>query len=95
MARSLEVRGARADERSRDNSTDACLIQKIASDFADFVQPLQTEVLLMCGDLEHAIRRGVANRFAGTHMFFAELTNDFSPGSMLIAEDAWDVATLA
>src|SRR5690606_19648962 len=42
----------------------------------------------MCGDLKHAVRRGVADRPVGAQVFLAELRDDRSAGGVLITEDA-------
>ncbi|MNE21867.1 hypothetical protein D3C80_1150480 [compost metagenome] len=71
----LEFTRLVADERTRDNAANvvAAFGQLFARDFAQFIQAIETESLFVTGNLEHRVSRGIENRLAGFHMFFAEL----------------------
>ena len=56
-----KIPGARADERPRDDAADLQLVAKLPRDAAELVEALETEGLLVRGDLEHGIGRGVAD----------------------------------
>src|SRR6266511_2991914 len=49
----------------------------------------------MSSDLKNAVRRGVADRLAGTDVLFTELGNDRCPRRMSVAEDSRQFGALA
>ncbi len=63
-------------------------IAQAARDAADLIEALQPEHLLMRGDLEHAVDRGVADGLAGADVLGAELVDDGGAGGVLVAENA-------
>ena len=67
-------------------------IAKAARDAAELVEPLEPERLLVRGDLEHGIGRGVADRLAGPDMLLAELLDDHGAGGVPVAENAGKLA---
>ena len=58
--------GARPNERARDHPADVQRIAQAPRDPAEIVEPLEPESLLVRGDLEHRIGRGVADRLAAS-----------------------------
>ena len=61
--RADEILRRSADERPRDHPADVEPIAEAAADPAEFIEPLEAEGLLVRGDLENRIGRGVADRF--------------------------------
>ena len=57
-------------------------------DQAELIETTESEMLLVGGDLEHRVRRRVADGLAGADMLFAELGDDLGSGSVAIPEDA-------
>ena len=88
MSRADEILRVRPDERPRDNPSDVQRIAKAARDAAKLVKPLEPERLLVRGDLEHRIRRCVADRLAGADMLFAKLLDDHGAGCVPIPENS-------
>ena len=62
--------------------------QQPARDLAHLVEPLQPEMGLVRGDLEHRVGRGVADRLAGPDVLLAERLDDRHARGVLVAEDA-------
>src|SRR5918997_1320587 len=67
FAGALEARLGRADERARDHAADVVRIADLSPDPAQLIEPLQPEGFLVGCDLQHAVDRGVEDRFAGAH----------------------------
>ena len=63
-------------------------IAEAARDAAELVEPLEPEGLLMRGDLEHGIGRGVADRLPRPQVLLAELLDDVGARGVPVAEDA-------
>ena len=57
-------------------------IAKPARDAAEIVESLEAERLLVRGDLEHRIGRGVADRLPGPEVLLAKLLDDHGAGGM-------------
>src|SRR5690606_30204636 len=84
----LEIAGAAADERARDDAPDPERIKQLAGDLTGAVQALQAEGVLMGGDLEHAVGGGVTNGLQGAQVTLAERVDDGRSRRMAIAQDA-------
>ena len=83
------VRLRLADERPRDHAPDRVLAgQDLAGDLARLVELLERDRLLVRGDLEDRVGRGVDDPFARALVLLAELLDDLRPGRGLVAEDA-------
>ena len=92
VRRALEgVRGF-ADERPRDDAADIERLGQLLRDRTDGVEPLETEMRLVRGDLKHRVGRGVADRLAGADVLLAQLADDVGAGGVAIAEDAGQAA---
>src|SRR4051812_32837206 len=84
---SPEILAPHTNEGPGDYTTDIEGIDQPAGDRADLVKPLQPKTLLMRGDLEHAIRRAVADRLSGLQVLLAELLDDLGSGGMPVAQN--------
>ena len=73
-----EILGALADERPGDDAADVERIAEPARDAAEIVEPLEPERLLMRGDLQHRIGRGVADRLQRPQVLLAVVLDDSS-----------------
>ena len=71
VAGALEPVFGRADEGPRDDAADIERVAELPGDAAELVEPLEPERLLMRGDLQDAVDRGVADRLAGPHVLGA------------------------
>ena len=91
VAGAREVVGAVADEGPRDDPPDAVFVDEFARDLAQLVQAVQAEGLLVAGDLEDAVGRGVDDRLAGPHVFDAELSDDLGTRSVTVSDYARQV----
>ena len=82
-------RAGLADERARDHAA-RCRSSSHSSRaiLADAIQLGERDDLLVRGDLEHAVGRGVDDRLAGAHVLGAELVEDLGAGGGLVAERA-------
>ena len=83
-----EARLVLADERPRDDAADAQRVEQAAGDHARLGEPVEAERLLVGGDLEHTVGRGVADRFQRREMLGAKLLDDGGTGRMAVPEDA-------
>ena len=83
-----EIGGGAADERPGDDAADRQRIAQAPRDAAEVVEPLEPERLLMRGDLEHRVGRGVADRLAAPHVRLAELGDDRGARGVAVAENA-------
>ena len=54
------------------------------------IEVLQAEGLLMCSDLENAVRGGVTDGLPGLQMLDPEFADDIGPGCMATTQDAGD-----
>ena len=63
-------------------------IAEPARDPAELVEPLEPERLLVRGDLEHGVGRGVADRLQRAQMLLAEFLDDRRARGVAIAENA-------
>ncbi len=88
VGRALERAAALADEGAGDDAADHQRIDDTAADAAEVVEPLQSEMRLVRGDLQHAVDRGVEDRLAGADALLAEILDDRRSRSVTIAEDA-------
>ena len=86
VRRALEI-AAGPGERPRDHPAHLPRMQHRRQIGAQLQQPLQPEGLFMRGDLEHRIRRGVADRPAGPQMLVAMLRDDRHARGMAIPKD--------
>src|ERR1700761_5627059 len=77
-----------AYERPRDDAADVEWIDQLARSFADAIQAIEAERLLVRRDLEHAVGGRVADRSARADVLVAEFRNDLRSAGMAIAEDA-------
>ena len=71
VRRSLETGRAFADKRTRDHPPDIQGIDQFANDTAKLIQPIETEMQFMRGDLDDGIGRCVANWLGRSDMFLA------------------------
>ena len=94
VRRSPEVGAALTDERPRDHPSDVQRIDQLADRFAKVIEPLQSEMGLVRGDLEHRVRGGVADRLSRPDVLFAEFGDDLGARSMLVAQYARNAALL-
>ncbi len=77
------------DKRTRDHAAHFVrAAQNITRDFADLVKLPERNHFFVRGDLEDAVGRGVDDRRAGAHVFFAQFLDDFGSGRGVIAERA-------
>ena len=77
--------GRRApDEGAGDDAPDRQRIAQAPRDAADLVEPLQPERLLVRGDLEHRIGRGVADRLQRPQVLLAEFGDDLGARGVAI-----------
>src|SRR5207248_2842891 len=91
MRGALELAYALANERPGDDSGDLQRLQQALGDGADRIEPFQTEMRLVHCDLEHRIRRGVADRLSGFDVLLAEPLDDLRAGGVAVAENAGDL----
>ncbi len=81
VRRSGEPSLARPDERSRDDAADVVLSpHQLAGDGADPPELLDRDHVLVSGDLEDGIARGVDDRLSGAHVLLAEPVDDLGAG---------------
>src|SRR5215813_130105 len=66
-------------------------MQHVAGNFADFIQPVETEYFLVRGDLEYGIGRRVNDRLTSLHVLFAKVFDDFSPAGGKVSEYSRDL----
>ena len=92
VVRALERGGGFPDERPGDHPADPQGIDQPAHGGAEFVEPLQPEMLLVRGNLKDGIDRGVADRLAGTDMLLAETLDDLGAWRVAVAEDTRHLA---
>ena len=78
----------RAHEGARDHARDAVVVDQLARNRAQRVQALEPEALLVRGDLEHAVGRGVDDGLAGAHVGLAQLGDDLRAGGVAVAQHA-------
>ena len=88
IAGALEGIAGFAGEGARDDAADHHGRGELEGDLADLVEALEAKMLFARGDLEDAVDRGVADRFAGADQLLAELLNDGDARCMLVAENA-------
>src|SRR6185437_11835423 len=77
-----------ADKGPRDDAPNAIGLDQLAGDAADRVEALEAECLLVPGDLEDAVGRGVGDRLPGGEMLGAELVDDRRARGVTVAEEA-------
>src|SRR5258706_4156164 len=92
VRRSFEAPNIMSDKWTRNHAPDAQRIDELSRNGAKLVEALQAASPLVCGDLEYAIRRGVADRRAGEHVLRTKLGDDFGPGRVTVAERAREPA---
>jgi hypothetical protein len=82
--------GARlADEGTSDNSANAMLTnQKLTGLAADVIKLLERNYILMCGNLENAVRRGVNDELACFNMLVTVVANNVCAGVGLVAKNS-------
>src|SRR5690606_16507180 len=76
------------DEGTRDDPADTEFVADFSRDLRDVVETLQSERLLVRGDLPDGIRARVKDRFSGRDVFVAEFFDDLGSGRGLVPEDA-------
>ena len=79
---------ALAHERPCDHAADIERLGQLLGDRADRVEPLEPEMRLVRGDLEHRVGRGVADRLAAADVLLAEVADDVGAGRVAVAQDA-------
>src|SRR3546814_9927242 len=84
----LEAGRIGADERPCDDAADAVFVHILARDLAQAVQAFQPERLLVRGDLQHRIGRGVEDRLAAADVLHAQRGDDRGPRGLGVAEQA-------
>ena len=84
-----EIRGARAHVRARDDAThgDLGAVDEGACVFADAVELVERNHILMRGDLQHRIARGVDDQVARGQLVLAVVLEHFGAGVGLVAHD--------
>jgi hypothetical protein len=75
-----------AEKRPGDDAADAIRIRVPPRDTADFVEALERNDALVCGDLKDGIGRCVKDRFSCLDVFVAELVEDHSPALWVVPE---------
>src|SRR5436309_11524729 len=77
----------RADEWSCDNATHGVIAgEHVPGKLADMVELIERDDILVSGDLEDAIRRGVEDGATGAHVLIAQFFDDFGAGRWLVAQ---------
>ena len=84
----LKSAGEAAEEGPCDHAADAdaALVEQFARGFAQSPQAVQTEGLLMGGDLHDAVGAGVEDGLAGAQVLHAECCEDVGAGCGVISE---------
>src|SRR5579871_2613161 len=77
-----------ADEGPRDDPTYAQRVEQSPRGLANSIEPPEAKALLMRRDLEHRVRRCVADRFPRADVFRSKLVNDVSARCVHVAERA-------
>lgn len=85
VARAPEISN-RAEERSRDHTTNSVVVGKLSCVRADPIKFLDRDHRLMGGNLQDGISRRVKNRAPGARMFLAELVQDVGATARVVAE---------
>ncbi len=67
------------DKRARNHAPHPHFMQERRQTATQVQQVLKAKVFLMCGDLKHAIRRGIADRPSGPDMLGPQLCDDLGP----------------
>ena len=88
MCRTLEIRRRSTRERPGDDAADAEWIDEASGDLAGGEQALEAEGLLVRGDLEDGIGRGVDDRLAARHVLDAEPDDDLGAGGVFASQHA-------
>src|SRR5258705_11821598 len=83
-----EVLRGLADKGPRNHAPDAVLVDELAGDEAQVDEALEAERLLVTGDLEHAVRRGIDDRLARTYVLFPKLCDDLRARRVAVPEHA-------
>ncbi len=94
ICRSLEISRTAADKRAGDDTANIIWFNQFKGDLANLVQPIQTKMLFVGGNLKHAIGRSIANRHAGFDVFFPEFGNDCCTRCMTIAKNTGQLCLL-
>ena len=87
-----EAAAGLAHEWAGDDSGDTVLVDQLARDLTEGVQPFEPEALLVRGDLQYRVAGRVDDRVQRAQMLLAELRDDLRAGSMPIAENPADSA---
>src|SRR5947209_1100755 len=85
----------RPQERTGDDPAHAQRVDQFPCRYAHLIQALESEALLVCGNLEDAVGRRVADGQSGTQMRLAQLRDDLGTGGMAVAQNAADTSPLA
>ena len=80
-----------ADERPRDDTADNKIIDELAGDPGEVEQAAEAKGLLVGGDLQHGVGRGVDDGLTARHVLETELGDDGRAGGMPVAEDPPEV----
>ena len=83
-----------ADEGPGDHPADAQRVDDLGGDAADLVEPVEAEMRLVRGDLQHAVGGGVEDRLAAGDMLEAEVVDHRHAGGMRVAERAGQAGAL-
>ena len=79
-------------EGAGDDPADPVGVADLAGDPTELVEPIQPERLLVSGDLEDAVGRGVADRLARPDVLCPETLDDRDTGGVAITEDTGEFA---
>ena len=78
----------RADEGPGDDAADVERIAEPARDAAEIIEPLEPEGLLVRGDLQHRVGRGVADRLQRPQVLLAVVLDDRRARGVAVGENA-------
>src|SRR5208282_2917677 len=83
-----ELLRRRSDKGARDDAADVERIAEAARNAAETVKPFEPEGVLVRGDLQHGVRRGVADGLQRAEVLLAELLDDDRARGVTIAQNA-------
>ena len=77
----------RSHKRTGDYPGDLIRLYQFISKPAQVIQPFQAKTFFVAGNLQHTVRRSVDDGLSRTHMFFAQLLNDYRAAGMFLPQD--------